>query len=626
MATTLRHRGPDDSGTWVDEEAGIALGFRRLSIVDLSPQGHQPMHSRSARYTIVFNGEVYNFQSLRAELEKLGNAFRGNSDTEVLLSAVEEWGLEAAVERCVGMFAFALWDAKTRRLYLVRDRLGKKPMYYGMAGSAFIFGSELKALHAHPGFHPDIDRRSVVSYLIGNYIPGPYSIYEGVRKLPPGSILSLSAPQSNSEPVRYWSLKEIAERGTRKPFPGTEDEAVAELDRILRDAVRLRMVADVPLGAFLSGGVDSSTIVALMQACSPRPVKTFSIGFHEQGFDEAEHARAVASYLHSDHTELYLAPEEAQSVIPLMPEMYDEPFADPAQIPTYLVSRLAREHVTVGLTGDGGDELFGGYDTYSRYDSTWGRLQRVPVPARRFLGHLFTAVSPTAWDHALGPIGAVMPSRFRRFSSGDRFHRAAGLLAIDHWEDVYTHIGDVWPNAVGAVVGAGSPRPFTTPDQWAALPGRRERMMFVDLLGLIPDDFLVKVDRASMAVSLEARVPLLDHRVVEFAAGIPLSMKIRGEQGKWLLRRLLDKHVPARLVDRPKQGFSVPIGAWLRGPLRDWAECLLDEDRLRSDGIFDPCSVRTKWTEHKLGTRDHHKPLWQVLMFQAWFDVWHRGA
>ena len=624
MAQRMAHRGPDDADEWVDEQCGIGLGFRRLAIVDLSPAGRQPMESASGRYIIIFNGEVYNFATVRVELEGLGHRFRGGSDTEVLLAAVEEWGLVRAIERFVGMFGFALWDREERALHLVRDRLGIKPLYYGWLAGSFLFGSELKALAAHPAFQAEIDRDSLALYMRHGYVPSPYSMYRGIRKLPPGTILSLRAHDDEAAtPAPFWSARDVTETGLAHPFTGSETDAIEALDALLREAVALRMIADVPLGAFLSGGIDSSTVVALMQAQSERPVKTFTIGFHEADYDEAVHAAAVAQHLGTDHTALYVTPEEARTVIPALPAMFDEPFADSSQIPTFLVSRLARRHVTVSLSGDGGDELFGGYNRYFWGRSIWQRMGRVPPGARAFSTRALTALSPAAWDRQFSRLDAVLPPGLRQRTPGDKLHKLAGVLAADSPEDLYLGLVSTWKQPDEVVIGADEPpTAITDRSQWAALPDFTQRMMFLDLISYLPDDILTKVDRASMATSLEARVPILDHRVVAFAASLPLSLKIRDGQGKWLLRQVLDRYVPRELIERPKTGFGVPIDAWLRGPLRDWSEDLLDERRLRAEGYLHPEPIRQKWQEHISGARNRQHQLWYVLQFQAWLEHW----
>jgi len=626
MVETLHHRGPDDTGIWSDARAGVALGHKRLSIIDLSEQGHQPMSSACSRYSIVFNGEVYNHAQLRRELKADGRCFRGHSDTEALLRAVAEWGIQRAVERSIGMFAFAVWDAQEQRLTLVRDRLGIKPLYYGWMGNTFLFGSELKALRAFPGFRGEIERKAVSLFLQHNYIPAPFSIYKGVYKLPAGSMLSITpaTQPGDARPTTYWSMRDVAERGAGQPFRGTVEEAVTELDRVLNEAVRIRMEADVPLGAFLSGGIDSSTVVALMQANSSRPVRTFSIGFEEPAYNEAEYARAVAEHLGTEHVDCYVTPQQARDVIPRLPTLYDEPFADSSQIPTFLVSQLARQHVTVSLSGDGGDELFGGYDRYSHIEGIWRKVGWAPAALRRTAAAVLGRLSP----------------RHPSTRLGRRMRTLAEVLAAPDRRGFYTWLHTHWRDPGGVVIGGSVPATLFTGDgngkgDRSNLPERpegcfaqigpvpfsvpfREQMMYIDSVTYLPDDILVKVDRASMGVGLEARVPVLDHRVVEFAWSLPPAMKFHGGEGKWLLRQVLGRYVPRELVERPKVGFGVPMDSWLRGSLRDWAEDLLDARRLKDEGFFRPEPIRKKWDEHLAGTCEWHYLLWDVLMFQAW--------
>lgn len=621
MSDTLLHRGPDDGGTWVDAEAGSALGHRRLAIVDLSPEGHQPMVSADGRYVIVFNGEVYNFLELRRQLEQLGHRFRGHSDTEVMLAAFSQWGLDAAVKSFNGMFAFALWDRQERVLHLGRDRLGEKPLYYSWFGQTFLFASELKALRAYPNFNPEINRNALALYLRHNYIPAPYSIYQGVYKLPPACILTVQPGGSTTQPIPYWSAQTIAEAGIAQPFTGSETDAIAQLDALLRDAVNLRMVADVPLGAFLSGGVDSSTVVALMQAQSNQPVKTFSIGFYEDNYNEAKYAKAVAQHLGTDHTELYITPAEAIAVIPKLPTLYDEPFADSSQVPTFLVAQLARQHVTVSLSGDAGDELFAGYNRYFWGRRIWQQIGWIPYPLRNAAASALTMRSPQAWNQTFTSLQPLLPGSFKQQNPGDKLHKLAEVLAVESPETMYKGLVSHWKEPEAIVVSSSEPlTALTNPQGWANLPDFTQRMMYLDTVSYLPDDILVKVDRATMGVSLEARVPLLDHRVVELAWQIPLGMKIRNGQGKWLLRQVLYKYVPPSLIERPKMGFGVPIDAWLRDKLRDWAEDLIDERRLRQEGFFNPQPIRQKWAEHLAGDRNWQYYLWDVLMFQAWLD------
>jgi len=618
MADALAHRGPDDRGAWVDAPAGVALGFRRLAILDLSPQGRQPMVSADGRYTVVFNGEIYNWADLRDELERTGAApaWRGHSDTEIMLAAISHWGLDTALRRMTGMFAIALWDARERMLHLVRDRMGEKPLYYGVMGGMLLFGSELKALRAHPAFAGEIDGASVAALMRFAYIPAPRSIFRGIRKLPAGNLVSFRSPGDAVAPRPYWTLRGAIERGLEQPFAGGDGEAADELERLLRDATARQMVADVPLGAFLSGGVDSSTVVALMQAQSTRPVKTFTIGFREDDYNEAPYAKAVAQHLGTDHTELYLSPGEAMAAIPDVTRFYDEPFADSSQIPTYLVSRLARTAVTVSLSGDGGDELFGGYNRYFWGASIWRRLGWMPRGARRAAAGALTAVSPPTWDRVFGAAGPVLPARMRQPAAGDKLHKLARAIDVASPEELYTVLVSHWTEE--SLVDAAR-LDFDLPlDQLATPP---ERMMACDAATYLPDDILVKVDRATMAVSLESRIPLLDHRVVEFAWRLPIALKLRDGAGKWLLRQVLYRHVPRALIDRQKMGFSLPLDAWLRGPLRDWGEALLDEQRLAREGFLDPKPVRARWQEHLSGRRNWQHPLWIVLMFQAWLEA-----
>lgn len=624
MCDAIRHRGPDDAGVWLDPESGLGLGHRRLSILDLSPAGHQPMHSGTGRYVIVFNGEIYNHHAVRTELESLQPCFwRGHSDTEVLLAAFEKWGVDGTVRRLVGMFSIALWDRKERILFLLRDRLGEKPLYYGWMGGTFLFGSELKALRAHPAWRPEIDRNALALFLRHNYVPSPFSIYKGVRKLPPGTVLALrcgvTEATSAPTPIPYWTVLDAAEYGRMNPFRGTESEAAEHLESLLRDSVRQQMTADVPIGAFLSGGIDSSTIVALMQEQSLQPIKTFTIGFLEDRYDEAKYAKEVARHLGTDHTELYVTAREAMEVIPRLPFLYDEPFSDSSQIPTFLLSRMTRGHVTVSLSGDGGDELFGGYSRYLLGEKIWKGIGWMPVRLRRALASAIRAVSVEKWTNADTLLEPFLPKRHRGRALGDKVHKLAEILLVREPEEFYLGLVSHWKSPTSIVKGAEDLHTaLTDRTKWVDLPDFVSRMMFLDTLTYLPDDILVKVDRATMGVSLESRVPLLDHRIVEFVWRIPLFMKIRGNEGKWLLRQVLYKHVPKHLVERPKTGFGVPIDDWLRGPLRDWAESLLDEKRMKSEGFFEPGPIREKWLEHVANKRNWHYYLWDILIFQAW--------
>ena len=626
MSACLAHRGPDDSGVWVDERVGLGLGHRRLSILDLSPMGHQPMASPGDRYQMTFNGEIYNYLDIRDELEATGPIqWRGHSDTEVILAAMTRWGVGPTLERLTGMFALAVWEQVERTLHIARDRLGEKPLYYGWLDGSLVFASELKALRVHPRWKGQIDRNALVLFLRHGYVPAPYSIYAGVRKLWPGTFLSIR-PDGSSKESQYWSARNVAEQGVAEPFAGSDSEAIEALDRLLSRAVSRQMVADVPLGAFLSGGVDSSTVVALMQAHSARPVQTFTIGFREPGHNEAEHAKAVARHLGTDHTEVYVTAAEAMNVIPRLPQLYDEPFADPSQIPTFLVAQLARSKVTVSLSGDGGDELFAGYNRHFIGRGLWNRVGWLPRSARGVLASAITTIPPGQWNRLLATLTAFAPGHLRYPNPGERLHKLALVLGARDSDEVYLGLTSHWNRPAAVVLSGGEPdMAAANGHRGATLSDFTQRMMFLDLVGYLPDDILVKVDRAAMGVSLETRVPMLDHQVVEFAWRLPLSMKIRGGQGKWLLRQLLYKYVPQELIDRPKSGFDVPVGEWLRGPLRDWAESLLDESRLRREGFFDASQVRARWNEHLSARRDWQQALWNVLMFQAWLEQENEG-
>ena len=619
MGNAIAHRGPDDSGEWADHEAGVALAHRRLSIVDLSPAGHQPMISACGRLVLAFNGEIYNHAELRAALEAEGAAppWRGHSDTEVLLAAIARWGVERTLIASVGMFALALWDRGERSLVLARDRLGEKPLYYGAARNTVLFASEPAALEAHPDFDGEIDRGAIALLLRHNYIPAPHSIYRHIRKLPPASWLVARHGRPLDEPRRYWQPP----RGGRGGFEGSAEEAVERLDEALRRSLRGQMMADVPLGAFLSGGIDSSTVVALMQDLSPRPVMTFSIGFGEQAYDEAPHARAVARHLGTDHHELYVSEADMLGVVPRLAQIYSEPFADSSQIPTLLVSQMARRHVTVALSGDGGDELFSGYTRYDQLARLARALRLVPAPARRGLAGAIGSLPAERWDRLLRLVPRALLTGERRHL-GDKLLKGADVLRQRDVGQIYRALVSLWHRPEQLVPGAHEPATaFATLGAPSGWDDPIRRAMDLDLVTYLPDDILAKVDRASMAVGLETRVPLLDHRIVELAADLPLDHLRRNGRTKWPLRQLLYRHLPETLVERPKMGFGVPLETWLRGPLRDWAEALIDERRLTSEGYLDPAPIRRAWREHLSGDRNLQYRLWTVLMLQSWLET-----
>jgi asparagine synthase (glutamine-hydrolysing) len=613
MAGTLRHRGPDDEGVWIDAEAGVALGHTRLAIIDLSTAGAQPMASSCGRFVLSYNGEVYNAIELRAELEAVGRKFRGHSDTEVMVEGFAVWGVRETVERLIGMFAFAAWDRSNRRLTLVRDRLGIKPLYWGEVDGSLVFSSELKALKLVPGWRGEIDRDALASFLRYSYVPSPNSIYRGINKLAPGTLLEIGEGGEVKQ-ATYWSLSEVAERGQVSLLDVADGTAQEMLETLLADAVRRRMVADVPLGMFLSGGIDSSTVSALMQANSSRPIRTFSIGFREPAYDEAAHAREIASHLGTDHTELYVTAAEAQAVIPKLPHIYDEPFADSSQIPTYLVSAMTRRHVTVALSGDGGDEVFAGYNRYGQGLALAKAARLLPRSLRAELGGAIAYVSPSTWDR----IFRALPKRMRPRLAGEKMHKLAQVLpkdALGFYHGLVSQGGDAEALVVGVGDGDGKRGIAALPGQFA---DEVAWMQFLDTLSYLPDDILTKVDRASMAVALEVRVPLLDHRVVELSWRLPLRFKLRGTKGKWLLRQIAYKYMPKRLLERPKSGFGVPIDRWLGGPLKDWAEDLLTHSSLKSGGLLKPEPIVAKWAEHQTGQRNWQHFLWNVLMFESW--------
>lgn len=602
MNDSIAHRGPDSQGVWIDIDNKVALGHRRLSIQDLSDAGHQPMLSDDDRYVIVFNGEIYNHLEIRQELQQYipNIEWRGHSDTETLLKALQVFGWEKTLQKLVGMFAIALWDQQQKELTLARDRMGEKPLYWGWSGQTLLFGSELKALKAHPEFDAEIDRDALALLLRYNYIPAPYSIYCGIEKLLPGHFVKIKIGQTREEvsPISYWNLKEIVEKGVSAPFIGSDAEAIDLLEHTIKQSLVRQMAADVPLGAFLSGGVDSSTIVALMQAESKQPIKTFAIGFDEPGYNEAEYAKAVAEHLGTEHTEFYVTAKDALEVVPLLSTIFCEPFADSSQIPTYLVSKMAKQHVTVALSGDAGDELFGGYNTYQLLPKIWNILSPLPMPVRKLAAKLVS--------------GLPMPEKLLKLVE---------VLPVNNRAEFYNLVISHWKNSEQLVIGAKkATTALTDKSQWPNVDSFEEWMMSIDAQQYMVDDILVKVDRAAMANSLEVRVPMLDHRLVELAWQLPIDMKIRDKSGKWVLREVLYKYVPKELIERPKKGFSIPLAQWLRGSLREWAEPLIAERRLREEGYFYPEKIRQTWEEHLQGRKDNSSKLWSVLMFQSWLD------
>jgi asparagine synthase (glutamine-hydrolysing) len=628
MTSVISHRGPDDSGLWVDEEAGVALGHRRLSILELSEAGHQPMISANGRYVLVFNGEIYNHAQLREQLQGTkGHAWRGSSDTETVVESVASWGIARTLDACEGMFALALWDRAENCLTIARDRLGEKPLYYGWQAGAFLFGSELKSLREHPSFSPEVDRQALALLLRHNCVPAPYSIYKGIEKLRPGHYLTIPLSDSTvgmklPKPQPFWDLAAVVSGGQRNRFEGGDNEAVDALEKTLASSIKRQMAADVPLGAFLSGGVDSSAVVALMQANSSQNVKTFTIGSEAPGYNEAQHAKAVAQHLGTEHTELYLRPEDGLEIIPRLPSMYCEPFGDSSQIPTFLVSELASKHVKVALSGDGGDELFGGYNRYLDARRVWGLFAGLPSTARRATSYGLRSISPSSWDNAFEHARRFLPQALHLRNAGDKAHKLAGVLSASDGPTFYRNLTSHWDDPASVVIGGVEPPTLLTDrGGWPQTESFVEWMMAMDTLTYLPDDILVKVDRAAMATSLETRVPMLDPSVIELAWRMPLRNKIRGREGKWILRQVLYRHVPRELIERPKMGFGFPLEEWLRGPLREWAEALLDEDRLRREGYFYAQPVREMWAEHLSGRKNRQHQLWTILMFQAWHET-----
>jgi asparagine synthase (glutamine-hydrolysing) len=624
MASSVEHRGPDDAGLWVDAEAGVAFGHRRLAVIDTGIGGAQPMISPGGRWVLSYNGEIYNHQVVRHRLEQAGSRFRGHSDTEVLAAAVERWGIDRAIEACEGMFAVALWDRRDRELHLIRDRFGEKPLYYGWVEDVIAFGSELKALCALPWFKAELNRRAVASFLRHNCVPAPETIWRGVYKLLPGHLITLQAPSRYLLPEQrcYWSAADVVAQARGDRLTGSDSEVTDQLEKALSEAVATRMVADVPVGAFLSGGIDSSTVVALMQQRASKPVRTFTVGFADRAFDESSEAAAVAAHLGTDHTAVHVGDAEAIEVIPRISDIWDEPFADVSQIPTYLVSRVARQDVTVSLSGDGGDELFAGYNRHAWLDRVWRSANVVPAEARRAVGSALNRIPPAFIEQASNAT-RVFPRGLQVRNPSTKVAKLARVLAASDPEDAYRNLITHWDDSNTMVLG-NDHADTAAPDRRSPVVdgGITEQMLWSDLVSYLPDDILTKLDRAAMAVSLETRAPFLDRQILDLAWRLPLDAKLRGGRTKWVLRQVLERHVPSTLVERPKMGFGLPIGSWLRDGLAPWAEDLLDERRLRRQGLLDPVSIRRAWNLHRSGRRDLGYELWDVLVLQSWMDRW----
>ena len=628
MNSAISHRGPDAKGTWYDKNSGIVLGHQRLSIIDLSSAGDQPMQSNSNRFILTYNGEIYNHLEIRKEIEK-NNSFtkwRGSSDTETLLESIDFWGVEKTLQKIQGMFAFGLWDKKTRSLTLARDRMGEKPLYYGWQGKGnnrvFLFGSELKALKVHPGFDEQINRGAIALQLRHNCIPAPYSIYKDIYKLLPGHYLELKENDLKenflSTPKKYWSLSERIIEGNKNQLKLDDEKILKDLEGILKLSVKKQMISDVPLGAFLSGGIDSSTVVALMQSVSNNPVKTFTVGFEENDFSEAKYAKNIAKYLGTNHTEIYVSSKKALDVIPKIPNIYDEPFSDSSQIPTFLVSQLTKQQVKVALSGDGGDELFCGYNRYLVTETFSNIFRFMPLIFRKTLASTIRSISPKKLDKILN----FLPKLDHHSGFGDRMHKVANVLDLKELNDIYYTLRSHWPNPSEIVKNSKEPSTLLTKYKPNLnILNHQEKMMALDLLTYLPDDILVKVDRAAMASSLETRIPFLDHKLIEYVLKIPHSLKFRNGQGKWILKRILNQYIPKNLTERPKKGFEIPLSSWLRGPLRDWAENLLNEKRLNEENYFNSKLIREKWSEHLSGRKNWQHDLWDILMFQAWVET-----
>ena len=619
MGNVIAHRGPDDSGIWYDNNYK-AIGFvhRRLSIQDLSVAGQQPMHSRSGRYIIVFNGEIYNHLLLRKSL-KINVPWNGRSDTETLLACIELYGIKKTLKKLIGMFSFAIWDVKHKRLTLARDRMGEKPLYYGFQNGTFLFGSDLISLKQHPDFVGEIRRKSIALFMRFGYIPCPYSIYNNIFKLPPGSFINIERDVANPQPEFYWNFKEIVKSNNLEINNLEYDIAVNNLEIALGDSIERQMISDVPLGAFLSGGIDSSSIVALAQLRSSNQVKTFSIGYDDKHYNEAEHAKLIANHLGTDHTDLYVTPKDTISVIPEIPKIYSEPFADPSQIPMFLLSKMTKDYVTVALSGDGGDELFGGYNRHLFTNQYWGAISKLPSSMKWLITNTIKSLSPNHWNKVFMYFNYFMPKKFHHQNMGLKLYKISKAIRSDSIDDLYTSLISRWDNPEGLVLGIEKDKTLYEPliDEFI-LCDDVSKMMAMDTVGYLSDDILCKVDRASMFASLESRNPFLDHNIVEFAAKLPLNYKIKNGIGKSVLRDVLYKHVPKKLIDRPKMGFDIPIGDWLRGSLKKWANDLLDEKKIREDGYFNAELVRKIWFEHQSGSNNMEHKLWPVLMFQSW--------
>ncbi|CCO23249.1 asparagine synthase (glutamine-hydrolyzing) [Maridesulfovibrio hydrothermalis] len=624
MGEAQNHRGPDGHGQWSDPESGIALDHRRLAIIDLTDEGVQPMHSCSRRYVTVFNGEIYNYRELRAKLEQAEGfrGWRGHSDTEVMLEAFEQWGFEKAVKSFNGMFSIALWDRENRQLFLARDRMGEKPLYYSNQGDTFLFGSELKALMAHESFVKNIDRHSLASYLRYHYVPAPRTIFKDVHCLMPGTWIIIQPDGSISEPQQYWSLLDCARDAENKIFTAPDENIIETLEDLLLKVIEREMISDVPLGAFLSGGIDSSLIVALMQQCALSPVKTFTIGFDDEAYNEADDAKAVARHIGTEHTELYVSPKDALDIIPQIPHIWDQPFSDASQIPTHLVSRMTREHVTVALSGDGGDELFAGYNRHIKGASLWHKLKNVPIPLRIIGARSIANISPASWDRVFKMYEPLLPTGLQMRLPGQKLHKLADVMAAESAAEYYKAITSNWQNPEDAVPDREFNSPFQNTDMQPSQNNLTAWMQYMDAATYLPDDILTKVDRAAMAVSLETRAPFLDHEVVEFSQRLPMHLRIQNGHGKHALRQILYKHVPRELIERPKMGFGIPIDSWLRGPLREWAEGLISPNRLELDGFFNIGEIRRIWNEHLSGKKDNQYRIWNILVFQSWLDHW----